>query len=402
MKILYFNYMYDLWGVSLGSTIKAIELMKALKACGHEVKVVWRREQENFNNGNHSPHKPHNQVRQILAKFLHEPNQILTNAKFYFEEKDILEEEKPDLLISRLEAYTISSVYLANKMNIPVIVEADGPVAYEKMHYQDQFWTHHKLVDYFEVTALKNSLSNFTVSNQLKQHFMDKGVPADSIHVIPNGADPDLFRPDLPCDDVKQQYHLRNNLVIGFVGSFHFWHGVENLTQIILDTTQAHRNVKFLMVGDGGPLKNSLEKFIKQHKLEDRVHLSGLVKHQDIPKYIAAMDIVLSPYPKLEFGYYSPVKLYEYLSSGKAVVSSRMGQICEVIRDGENGFLCEPDNVTEMSQKISELIGNPGLIKKVGARARQDVLNRYTWKKRGEQLSALCEDVVLSSVGKKH
>lgn len=394
MRILYFNYMYDLWGVSLGSTIKAIELMKALRECGHDVKVLWRREQQNFNDGNHSPHKPPPPIKQFLAKFLHEPNQVFTNIKFYFEEKDILKQEKPDLLISRLEAYTISSVYLADKMKIPVIVEADGPVAYEKMNYQDQFWTHQKLVDYFEVTALKNSLLNFTVSNQLKQYFIEKGVPGDSIHVIPNGADPDRFRPDVPCDDVKQQYQLRNNIVIGFIGSFHYWHGVENLIQIIRETIQNHQNVKFLMVGDGGPLKNSLEKFIKENNLTNRVHLTGLVKHQDIPKYIAAMDIVLAPYPKLKFGYYSPVKLYEYLSSGKAVVSSRMGQICEVIRDGENGFLCEPDDVAQMSQKISELIENPDSIKGVGARARKDVLNNYTWKRRGKQLSALCEAVV--------
>jgi glycosyltransferase involved in cell wall biosynthesis len=394
MRILYFNYMYDLWGVSLGSTIKAIELMKALRECGHDVKVVWRREQENFNNGNYTPHKPPHPVKKFLAKFLHESNQILTNVNFYLEEKDILEQEKPDLLISRLEAYTISSVYLANKKKIPVIVEADGPVAYEKMNYQDQFWTHQKLVDYFEVAALKNSLLNFTVSNQLKQYFIEKGVPGDSIHVIPNGADPDRFRPDFPCDDVKQQYQLRNNLVIGFVGSFHYWHGVENLIQIIQETINNHQDVKFLMVGDGGPLKNCLEKFIRETNLADQVHLTGLVKHEDIPKYIAAMDIVLSPYPRLKFGYYSPVKLYEYLSSGKAVVSSRMGQISEVIRDGENGFLCEPDDLPQMFRKISELIENPELIKRIGAQARKDVLNHYTWKKRGEQLSALCEAVV--------
>ncbi len=386
--------MYDLWGVSLGSTIKAIELMKALSECGHDVKMVWRREQENFNNGNHKPHKPPHLMKKFLAKFLHESNQILTNIKFYLEEKDILEQEKPDLLISRLEAYTISSVYLAKKKKIPVIVEADGPVAYEKMNYQDQFWTHQKLVDCFEVAALKNSLLNFTVSNQLKQYFMEKGVPGDSIHVIPNGADPDQFRPDFPCDDVKQQYQLRNNLVIGFVGSFHYWHGVENLTQIIQETVNNHQGVKFLMVGDGGPLKNSLEKFIRETNLIDQVRLTGLVKHEDIPKYIAAMDIVLSPYPKLKFGYYSPVKLYEYLSSGKAVVSSRMGQISEVIRDGENGFLCEPDDIPQMYRKISELIENPELIKRIGAQAREDVLKHYTWKKRGEQLSALCEAVV--------
>jgi len=394
MKILYFNYMYDLWGVSLGSTIKAIELMKALGNCGHEVKIVWRREQENFNRGNHVPRKPHHPVKQFLAKFLHEPNQILTNVKFYVEERDILEREKPDLLISRLEAYTISSIYLANKKNIPVIVEADGPVAYEKMNYQDQFRTHQKLVDYFEVTALKNSRLSFTVSNELKKYFMAKGVPGEKIHVIPNGADPDRFRPDFPCDDVKQQYQLRNNLVIGFVGSFHYWHGVENLTRIIRDTAEKYRHVKFLMVGDGGPLKKSLEAFIQENGLKDRVHLTGLVKHEEIPKYIAAMDIVLAPYPELKFGYYSPVKLYEYLSSGKAVVSSRMGQISEVIKDGVNGFLYQPNDISRLYRKVSELIENPELIRRVGQQARKDVLENYTWKRRGEQLSALCEQVV--------
>jgi len=398
MKILYFNYMYDLWGVSLGSTIKAIELMKALGDCGHDVKIVWRREQENYNNGNHTPHKLPHPVKQVLAKFLHEPNQILTNIKFYFEEQEILDKEKPDLLISRLEAYTISSIFLANKKGLPVIVEADGPVAYEKMNYQDQFWTHQKLVDYFEIAALKNSLLSFTVSNQLKQYFTEKGVPGDSIHVIPNGVDPDRFCPDLPCDDVKQQYQLRNNLVIGFVGSFHYWHGVENLIRIISETSRNHHNVKFLMVGEGGPLKNSLETFIQKRGLTNRVYLTGHVKHAQIPKYIAAMDIVLAPYPKLEFGYYSPVKLFEYLSSGKAVVSSRMGQINEILREGENGLLCEPDDIHQMTKKISELIANPDLIKKLGVQARTDVLKHYTWKKRGKQLSALCEEVVNKSI----
>lgn len=400
MKILYFNYMYDLWGVSLGSTIKAIELMKALEACGHEVKVMWRREQDNFNNGNHVPHRPPTKLKQVLAKFLHEPNQILTNFKFYWEEKDILKAERPDLLISRLEAYTISSIYLANKMGIPVIVEADGPVAYEKMNFQDQFWTHQRLVDYFEVAALKNCALSFTVSHQLKHYFMEKGVPGDTIYVIPNGADPDRFRPDLPCDDVKQQYQLWDHLVIGFVGSFHYWHGVENLIQIIEATVQRHQRVKFLMVGDGGPLKHSLEKFITANGLSGRVHLTGLVKHQDIPRYIAAMDIVLAPYPRLEFGYYSPVKLYEYLASGRAVVSSRMGQIAEVIRDGENGFLCEPDDIAAMTETINGLIESPELIHRVGAQARTDVINHYTWKRRGQQLSELCEKVVTTAASR--
>ncbi len=394
MKILYFNYMYDLWGVSLGSTIKAIELMKALGDFGHEVKVMWRREQENFNNGNHVPRKPPSKMKQAVAKWLHEPNQILNNLKFYWEEKQILKKEQPDLLISRLEAYTISSILLANKMGIPVIVEADGPVAYEKMNFQDQFWTHQRLVDYFEVAALKNCALSFTVSHQLKHYFMNKGVPGDTIHVIPNGADPDRFRPDLPCEDVKQKYQLWDHLVIGFVGSFHYWHGVENLIRIIEATVQKHHRVKFLMVGDGGPLKQSLGEFISSNGLAGKVHLTGLVKHQEIPRYIAAMDIVLAPYPRLKFDYYSPVKLYEYLSSGRAVVSSRMGQIGEVIRDGENGFLCEPDDISAMTRKITTLIESPELIQRVGAQARADVLQHYTWKKRGQQLAALCEQVV--------
>jgi len=141
-------------------------------------------------------------------------------------------------------------------------------------------------------------------------------------------------------------------------------------------------------------MKPMLEKFIADNELGDRAILTGFVPHADIPKYIAAMDIVLAPYPGLDFFYYSPVKIYEYMSSGKPVVTTRIGQIAEIIENRRNGFLTEPNDIGNIELIIQELLNEPELREKVGAAARKDVLEKFTWEKRGEQLSELCQKCI--------
>jgi len=238
----------------------------------------------------------------------------------------------------------------------------------------------------------------FTVSNQIKAYFVDHGIPADFMHVIPNGADPVRFNPEIPCEEVKTKYDLHDSTVIGFVGSFIYWHGIENLTSVVEKTLKANPKAKFLMVGEGGPMKPMLEKFIKDNRLENRAILTGFVPHEAIPAYINAMDIVLAPYPKLDFFFYSPVKIYEYMSMGKPVVSTRIGQIAEVIEHQHNGFLTRPDDVEAIKNTIIELSQNSDLRRQVGLAARKDILDKYSWQKRGEQLSELCYRCVESNL----
>jgi len=397
MKIVYFNYMWDLWGASIGSTIKALEILNALSKCGHEIKMHWMRDDFSQEAGPKSGQQSNTLrdfVKKYFSRYLHEPSQVLKNIGSIKQEINILNEEKPDLVISREQSYIYSPARVAKKINIPYLIEIDSPGAYEQITFQTYYRNTKWLVNYIEIQHIKAGKTAFTVSNKLKEFFVKKGISKDLVSVIPNGANPQIFSPEISNDLIKEKYDLHNCVVVGFVGSFIFWHGIENLLTVIERTLKKFDNVEFLMVGKGGPLEHLITKFIDDHNLKDKVLLTGYVLHNEVPAYISAMDIVLAPYPDLDFFYYSPVKVYEYMSCGKAVIATKIGQIAEIIEDQKTGFLTKPNDIEQIIHLISELIENDKLREDVGHAARKEILEKHTWDRRGKKLSDLCESCV--------
>jgi glycosyltransferase involved in cell wall biosynthesis len=141
-----------------------------------------------------------------------------------------------------------------------------------------------------------------------------------------------------------------------------------------------------LLVGDG-PLKKKADEFVREHKLENMVFLTGYAPHHEIPEHLAAMDIVAAPYPKMDFFYFSPLKIFEYMAAGKAVIASRLGQIAELIQDGENGLLCEPDNFDQLLSITEKLIEDAALRHQLGVAARATMAERYSWQQNAQQIA---------------
>lgn len=396
MKIAYFNYLYDLYGASIGSTIKGIKLMEALRACGHEVKIYWRKDQPS-NNGDAAIHvqsRTRQALKRYLDRLLHEPNQLLSNLRYQREEERLIAADKPDLLISRLDVYLFSAVRLAQRLRLPLVLEVDSPEAYEFRKFSTRYWRLPRVLESIEAYNIQNADACVTVSNKLADYFQTQGVSQERMHVISNGADLTKFNPNLPSAEVRAKYGLQNAIVIGFIGSFHYWHGVENLIALIKTATANNAAVKFLMVGDGGALKPQLQKFVAENNLAQRVILTGHVAHDEVGKHVAAMDIVLAPYPPLEFFYYSPVKIYEYMACGKPVLSSRLGQIEEIITDGANGFLAQPGDNADYNRKLARLIADVNLRQRVGAEAYQTIVRQHTWEHKALAWSEICEGVL--------
>jgi len=390
MKICYFNYLYDRYGISIGSTIKAVELMEALKNCGHDVRLFWRRESDVPSSGKPSSRDV---LKKHLAKFLHEPNQIFRNLSDRKIENRILRSHSPDLVISRLETYVMSSPYLAKRFRVPLIAEADSPVSYELKNFDESYWLFPNLVESMEMDFLKRADKIFCVSNILKSHFVKRGIPDEKIRVITNGVDIRRFNPLVSSDKIIKKYKLDGSQIVGFIGSFHYWHGVYHLIDLIKEILSSHPKIVFLLVGSGGPLKGQLESLVKENNYQDRVILTGHVPHEEVPSYIRAMDVVLAPYPPLDFFYYSPVKIYEYMAMGRAVVSSRIGQIAEVVQNNKSGLLCTPGNMRELIEAVKGLLSNRSLRKQLGKEAYQCVKQNHTWDRKAQALSDLCQDV---------
>jgi starch synthase len=233
---------------------------------------------------------------------------------------------------------------------------------------------------------LRRSLENakaITAVSQVEKNELTKkwGIPEDKIVVIPNGVNTDLFSPQIDAADLKSKLALRDEVVVTFVGSFFPWHGVDLLVEAFAIGLKEAKDTKLLLVGDG-LLMNKIVEMIQFHGLQDQVILTGRVDHQDIPKYLSLSDICVAPYPYLPGDlWFSPMKIYEYMAAGKAIVASRSGQIADIIESGKNGVLVEPGDTQQLAEAIMDLIQDAKKRQQLGANARSQAIQHHSWRK---------------------
>lgn len=387
MKVVYFNYLYDSQKDSVGASVHVREFVSAMRACGYEIKAF---------NLNPAPFAAEGRtgfwpalreaLKRRLKRYVGQVSQLLKNVPLFFREWKILSAERADVLLVRYNMLNFSALVAARLQKIPVVLEVNSPHAFERKNLVKDVWQIPFLP--FLIERLNMTLADriVTVSQVLKRYYSERKISADKIFVIPNGVNTDRFNPEIESVTVRAKYGLAGKTVLGFVGSFHHWHGITNLMNLILKTVRQNPGIAYLLVGDG-PLKPRLEDFVTSNGLAETVTLTGYIAHDEVPNHVAAMDIVLAPYPQMEFFYFSPLKLFEYLSAGKTVVASRIGQISEIIQDGENGVLYDPDDLNELFQKTTKLIVDENERARISFKARESVLQRFSWERNARQVA---------------
>ena len=141
-------------------------------------------------------------------------------------------------------------------------------------------------------------------------------------------------------------------------------------------------------MGDG-ELKNALQERIEKRRMANKILFTGMIPHQEIPSYLAACDIVVSPHLGFEDGtpfFGSPTKLFEYMAMGKAIIASNLEQLGTTIVHRRNGLQMNPGDVAGLSTSILLLAGNPSLRKRLGKQARLDAVRRYSWDQTIERI----------------
>jgi len=395
LKILYFNYLYDIRGASLGSAVKAIELFAALEKLGHEVKICWFKDQPVGSRSQTTSKKTREFLKRHLARFVHDPKLFFENFQFQKQEKRIVSEFQPDIIVSRLDLYLYSAVKTARKFDLPIIIEADSPPVYEAIEFQKQYWRLPAIPNKIERWVMHNADFVITQSNVLHDYFVKTHrLDSSKTAMITNGADIEKFFQSTKDEKLLNKYHLTNEPVIGFVGSMSVWHGIENLFSIIRKVLSNNPKVRFLLVGAGGGLEEEMRAFLRNENFEKQVILTGYVPYDKIPDYITLMNVVLAPYPNLPFFYYSPVKIFEYMAAGKTVITTPIGQIAEIITDGENGIFCSPDNLDQVVSSIDSLLHDSTECKRIGENARQTIVKNHTWMHKAVEWEAICNKVI--------
>jgi glycosyltransferase involved in cell wall biosynthesis len=193
-------------------------------------------------------------------------------------------------------------------------------------------------------------------------------------HVVPNGVDTALFRP-------QDRKRLRDELELGHgpllvcVGRLEPDKGTHNAIRALASLDGPHRSVRLAIVGDG-PERATLESMSRTYGVQDRVSFTGAQPHPVVARYIAAADVFLFPTERAEA---APLVLPQAMACGAAIVTTTIGSIAEVVGSGSHsGVLVPPGNVEALTSAIRELLGDAERRQRLGEAARQRVLAEYT------------------------
>lgn len=244
-----------------------------------------------------------------------------------------------------------------------------------------------KIILFVQNFIVKNSDMVITATNFLRKYALSIGVKDNKITVIPNGADTQIFNVNL-SSNVRSQFNLQNKKVCVYFGRLDGWAGVHILRRICTVFAQKRTDVKFLVVGGG----------LEKTEFPSNVIVIEEVPFFEVPNFIASADVVLVPFPKNEVSHAAgPIKLFEGMAMGKAVIASKVCGIQEVIQDGFNGFLVESNNSEDWYKAIETVLNSKQLQIRLGKNAIETI-KKYNWN----VLAAMFENVLSRLIERKN
>jgi glycosyltransferase involved in cell wall biosynthesis len=274
---------------------------------------------------------------------------------------------RPDLIYERYNLFYLAGTWLARWSRVPLFLEINAPLAAERIRFGGLGLP--GLATRLEAYVWRSADKVLAVTGVLKRMVEQAGVPADRIEVVPNGIDPTEFTHAASCE-----IHNRR-IVLGFVGFVRDWHGLDG----VIAAMAAARDVApvdLVVVGDG-PARAALERQAAGLGLADRVRFTGLQAREQVPALVAGFDIALQP---RAVEYASPLKIFEYMAAGRAIVAPDQENIREILRDGETALLFDPSRPEAMWRAVLRLAGDADLRHRLGAAACAEIARRdYTW-----------------------
>lgn len=227
------------------------------------------------------------------------------------------------------------------------------------------------------------------ITHRLKELYVAAGVPAERVLVAPDGVDLTHFEPPIERADARRRLGLpAESRIVGYTGQLFTWKGV----YVLVDAARHLPDALFLVVGGMEEDRERLQVYIAERSIEN-VRLIAHVPPSEVAVYLFAADALVLPNSArqtISREYTSPLKLFEYMASGTPIVATDLPSTREVLRDGENAALVEPDDSESLARGIRRVLESPGLGQRLAAQARRDVAT-LTWEQRAANILAFVE-----------
>jgi glycogen synthase len=295
----------------------------------------------------------------------------------------LAQELQPDIIHAHSPVLdAIPAIRVGRKLGIPVVYEI-------RAFWEDAAVDHgstkenslrYKLTRALETWAVKNADAVTVICEGLRKDLAARGIPANKITVIPNAVDIDKFEMGgKPDPELKLKLGLGSSRVLGFIGSFYAYEGLDLLVAALPSILKQMPDVKLLLVG-GGPQEAALKQQVMALDLKDRVIFTGRVPHAEVNRYYDLVDVlVYARHPMRLTELVTPLKPLEAMAQGRLMVASDVGGHKELIQDGKTGVLFHAGNAGDLASKVVGLLKYEEGWERMKKNGRQFVETERNW-----------------------
>lgn len=382
MKILYHHRTRS----KDGQTVHIEEMVAGLRRRGHEVVIVGPPAMECVAFGADAGLVAF--LKRALPKMLYELLELGYSLTAYRRLRRAYIKYRPDCLYERYQIYLPAGVWLRRRYGLPVLLEVNSPLVDERQR-----------VNGLALPWLARRIEHYTwrgvdvvlpATEALKPYILAAGVPEERVRVVRNAVNLENFDHTQDIESAKRRLGLEGRLVLGFTGFVRDWHRVDRIINYIAAADRA-LNLHLLLVGDG-PSRAELEALAHRLGVADRLTITGVVPREAVSSYIAAFDVALN----LDVVTYAlALKLFEYLAMGRAIVAHDWPNIREILTDGKDSLLFNPDVPNDFSRVLDVLCRDAELRRRLGAGARRTIEEKgLTWDNNAARVETLFRDLL--------
>ena len=310
-------------------------------------------------------------LKKMLPKAVYECAEYGYSFPAYTRLKKRARAAAPDIIYERYNLFYHAGVWAKQRLGLPLILEINAPLAQERAQHGGLALK--GLARKSEQAIWRAADMTLPVTDALADHVRAAGVPDERITVIQNGVGDDFLTPRDP-HPIRERYGLHDKVVLGFTGFMRGWHGLDRAVRFIAESRRD--DLHLLLVGDG-PARAALEEMARDLGVAQKITITGVVQRDAIADHVAVFDIALQP---ASTDYASPLKLYEYMALGKAIVAPDQSNIQETVTDGESALLFAPTDGRAFAAALASLVDDVEIRARLGDKARARLVSAdYTW-----------------------
>jgi glycosyltransferase involved in cell wall biosynthesis len=370
-----------------GQAVHLEAMVDALRAAGHEVLVVGPPGFAQAELGGDS--RAVSLLRDKLPGWVGELAELAYIVPATLRLERAAREFRPDVIYERANLFHLAGTIVSARHKVPLLLEVNAPLAEERARFGNLSLK--RLATALEHLPWRRASRVLPVTEVLGAKVAAAGVPRERITVVPNGIHPEDFTALQPRPE-------GGPVVLGFVGFIRDWHGLDRVIRALA----GYRGTPALamhIVGEG-PARMPLEALAKELGIAERVTFGGLAVREAIPGIVSQFDIALQP---ASVPYASPLKVFEYMAAGRAIVAPDQPNLREVLRDGETALLFDPNNPEEQWRAILRLATDPALRRRLGENARAEIgRSDLTWAGNARRVLSLAAEELFRMRGTSH